>query len=222
MLKKTFSIFKKRNNNSTDINFGFNAGENLDELNQVLNNKKIYDISDFNEEDIKRILLNLNCDEALHFFDYFHPQWSDPGAYVTVEKYNEKYTYMLGNHGWSSYWHLSDIDRISRYIYKNRGYQEDTVYIRKMNNSQRQLDNIQIEKLWIEKLTLVYVDENKDEIYEVNGYHIVNLVKLEKAIIIEETFEEKIERKEYRYIFEHYYDNYELYSDREVILKFRT
>lgn len=40
----------------------------------------------------------------LHFHDPYYPSVSDPGAYVTVRRRGEVFSYMLANHGWSSGW----------------------------------------------------------------------------------------------------------------------
>lgn len=40
----------------------------------------------------------------LRFFDHFHPQFSDPGAYIHIVKKPEGFVAMKGNHGWSSRW----------------------------------------------------------------------------------------------------------------------
>jgi hypothetical protein len=58
----------------------------------------------------------------LIFFDNFHPQISDPGAYVFVQKQNNNFIYQLGNHGWSSNWEVINSKDLINYIYKNRSY----------------------------------------------------------------------------------------------------
>ena len=61
----------------------------------------------------------------LNFFDNFHPQISDPGAYVFVQKQNNNFIYQLGNHGWSSNWKIIDSKDLINYIYKNRNYSSE-------------------------------------------------------------------------------------------------
>ena len=56
---------------------------------------------------------------SIHFFDYYHPQWSDPGAYIEATKHCSKIYYQKGNHGWTSDWYLSNSKRITAYILKN-------------------------------------------------------------------------------------------------------
>ena len=60
---------------------------------------------------------------AIKFFDNFHPQISDPGAYVTVHKENGQLKYELANHGWSSAWKTILKDSLTDYN-KNREYNE--------------------------------------------------------------------------------------------------
>lgn len=40
----------------------------------------------------------------INFYDQYYPSMSDPGAYVTVQRRDDIFIYMLGNHGWSIEW----------------------------------------------------------------------------------------------------------------------
>lgn len=42
--------------------------------------------------------------DALWFFDRSHPQLSDPGAFISVQRDGDRLLAMRGNHGWSSHW----------------------------------------------------------------------------------------------------------------------
>jgi hypothetical protein len=42
--------------------------------------------------------------DALWFFDRSHPQLSDPGAFISVQRDGDQLLAMRGNHGWSSHW----------------------------------------------------------------------------------------------------------------------
>jgi hypothetical protein len=63
------------------------------------------------------------------FFDYFHPQLSDPGAYVTVQRYGKDFLYMLGNHGWSGEWKLIEKKDLAEYLFKNKEFNADHLCI---------------------------------------------------------------------------------------------
>ena len=64
-------------------------------------------------------------DFQFSFFDNFYPQISDPGAYLTIQHYNNNFIYQLGNHGWSSEWKIMIKSDLIDYMYKNRGFQSD-------------------------------------------------------------------------------------------------
>ena len=70
--------------------------------------------------DIGQIIDKLDERCAIDFFDYYYPQISDPGAYVTVHKEDGQLKYELANHGWSSDWKSINRDSLVDYIYKNR------------------------------------------------------------------------------------------------------
>lgn len=74
------------------------------------------------KEFIGAIVDKLDAKCEIDFFDYFHPQISDPGAYVTVYKENGQFKYELANHGWSSDWKIISRDSLVDYIFKNREY----------------------------------------------------------------------------------------------------
>ena len=70
-----------------------------------------------------RILGNMDANISFHFFDYFHPQLSDPGAYVSIMKTSENtLCYKLGNHGWQSDINSITYERAKRYLLKNIEY----------------------------------------------------------------------------------------------------
>ncbi|MGE3801836.1 MAG: hypothetical protein AB7H80_12525 [Candidatus Kapaibacterium sp.] len=106
-----------------------NSGTISDEFDSVLSassnttNKIVFPLSDSTtQEAIGHVVDKLDERCAIDFFDYFHPQISDPGAFVTVHKEGEELKYMLGNHGWTSEWKPITRDSLIEYIYKNRQY----------------------------------------------------------------------------------------------------
>jgi|SRR6185436_6482654 len=59
----------------------------------------------------------------LSFFDFYYPQVSDPGAYVTVQKLNPGlFIFYLGNHGWQSKPKEITRQELAAYIFKNRDH----------------------------------------------------------------------------------------------------
>lgn len=72
---------------------------------------------------VLNILNNIQEDISLNFYDFFHPELSDPGAYVTMMKTIEgNLCYQLGNHGWQSNINSITFERAVRYILKNIEY----------------------------------------------------------------------------------------------------
>lgn len=190
-----------------------------------LNNKRKIQIENADINSIYDLLTSLSGNEELHFFDYFHPQWSDPGAYVTVVKYNNKYLYKIGNHGWGSNWHFIDIHRLSRYILKNRNYQGDDIYIRDIINKLKLSDNgATSEMFWEDKLKLVLSKKEKFSLFEVNGYHLMYINNMNKAYVISEDEEEKLSFEEgfIEYLYDKYSTNSPQYKDRTVIIKWKA
>lgn len=59
------------------------------------------------------------------FFDNYHPQISDPGAYVRVQQVGGNFLYSLANHGWSSEWKEIKVNELVDYILKNLPYADE-------------------------------------------------------------------------------------------------
>jgi hypothetical protein len=185
----------------------------------LFNNRRNIKIQNKNKQQICDLLIRLSADKELHFFDAFHPAWSDPGAYITVVKYNDGYIYKMGNHGWSSAWHPTDIDRLSRYILKNRDCQEGGIYIQRIVKEIKfDVNEPSNEMFWEDKLELVYGLKNKFSIYEVNGYHLIEIHESCQTYVILEEDEEKLkcEPDFMEYLYNKYYTNSALYQDRNV------
>lgn len=81
------------------------------------------------KEQIKLFIETLPISFEISFFDYFHPQLSDSGAYVSVQANGRNFLYMLGNHGWSSCWKRINKSKLIDYIYKNREHNEGNICI---------------------------------------------------------------------------------------------
>jgi len=57
------------------------------------------------KSEISAFIKSLPQKYALSFFDNFHPQISDPGAYVTIQKMGGGIlAHFIANHGWSTEW----------------------------------------------------------------------------------------------------------------------
>ena len=74
------------------------------------------------KEDIKSILLEIKEGFDIYFFDCFHRQISDPGAYITAFRKGNGFMYEKGNHGWSGGPYRIDIGDLADYIIKNWSY----------------------------------------------------------------------------------------------------
>lgn len=102
----------------------------LNFLNEVLQNstnkpKFAYKIDNSTTaEDISTFLDTFPTDFEFFFFDNFHSQISDPGAYLSVQHYGDTFIYQLGNNGWSSKWKTISKNELIDLIYKNRKHQD--------------------------------------------------------------------------------------------------
>lgn len=191
-----------------------------DNVKNQLKDNRIFDTSSLQTDDVMNVLVELTVDYELVFFDYFHPQWSDPGAYVTVRRYKNNFVYMLGNHGWSSPWYATDINRLCRYIMKNKDYQNDSINIRRSLRQPVFLnEDLICEKYWFCKLNLVHEVENQYKLYEVNGYHVINILSNNVCYAIDEEYEIKVANKEYELIFDFYSLNSDQHFNRQVEIR---
>ena len=55
----------------------------------------------------------------LRFFDQYFPQISDPGGYVSVQRNEARFKYMVGNHGWTTEWQLQSPELIAAWLSLN-------------------------------------------------------------------------------------------------------
>ncbi|MCP4168480.1 MAG: hypothetical protein GY759_21660 [Chloroflexi bacterium] len=129
----------------------------------------------------------LTQDWILHFYDHFHPQLTDPGAYVAVRKLSDRFAYQLGNHGWHSDWKSTSLSRISRYlkknwlfnecdqkVYNNCVFLENLPYIRASSGFWA-ISSTQREYFFEHQLHLQAAQENKHRLYEVNGSFVLSV-----------------------------------------------
>jgi len=109
---------------------------------------------------IGQVIDNLDERCAINFFDNFHPQISDPGAYVTVHKENGQLKYELANHGWSSEWKEISKDSLTDYIYKNREYNGGKLVL-----AARHKKNVEVKEKDIIVITPMYykIDDKKEK-----------------------------------------------------------
>lgn len=71
-------------------------------------------------DDLINLFQILKNKYTINFWDAFHKQISDPGAYCTgVVLNNEIVSYMEGNHGWSSNWEEIDIINFAKFTQEN-------------------------------------------------------------------------------------------------------
>ncbi len=60
---------------------------------------------DIGEADFLRLLLWLPHAHELSFYDQYFPGTpNDPGAYVDVQRHDDRFQYRLANHGWFQDW----------------------------------------------------------------------------------------------------------------------
>jgi hypothetical protein len=102
------------------------------DLYKIIKLKKLKIDESTTKEKIVEYLNSIPNKYQLSFFDYFHPQISDPGAFVIAQKNNEKYIFQLANHGWSSTWKEIDFEGLIEYIYKNKEFTSDYFVVSKI------------------------------------------------------------------------------------------
>lgn len=157
---------------------------------QVQNNEII--IVNKSISTIYNLFLKLPKNQEIMFFDFYHPKWSDPGAYVTVRKEKDNFIYKLGNHGWSSDWFNITSKRITRYLHKNIDYNEKI----SIHNIQYKIKSslIKTERIWYNKLNEIEAIEDVLVLYEVNGYHILLIDVEDQAYLFNEDDEIQYQR----------------------------
>jgi len=69
-----------------------------------------------NEQTIKQLVEQIPPQMTVTFYDKRYPSPSDPGAYVTFKRNGAQYAMNRGNHGWSSRWEVTSIERLVRYF----------------------------------------------------------------------------------------------------------
>ena len=71
-----------------------------------------------NEDTLRQIIENIPPKTSVMFFDKNHRSPSDPGAYVSFMRVNENYLMNYSNHGWSTKWKITNLDRLQSYLSK--------------------------------------------------------------------------------------------------------
>ena len=68
---------------------------------------------------IEAVLTALDEGLTPHFFDYFHKQISDPGAYIRASRTDNSFSYHKGNHGWTGGQTMIPLSELVDYIARN-------------------------------------------------------------------------------------------------------
>ncbi|WP_319499665.1 hypothetical protein [uncultured Draconibacterium sp.] len=124
---------------------------------------------------IEKLFANLPHDLEIFFFDKFHPTLSDPGAYVTARKVNDRFVYYLGNHGWTSSKYWTSKEYLVNYLLKNWTYNQDILRISKVF-SEINSDSVENENIWDTQLTEVFNKDWTYKLYEVNGSYLLSVI----------------------------------------------
>lgn len=172
-----------------------------------------------NPEIISKLFDELPFGLYVSFFDNYHPTISDPGAYVSAYRLDDRFVYDLGNHGWSSKKYWTTKDYLANYLIKNWNYNNDILCIENGSvNLER--ENVINESLWEPTLTEIARQEGKYTLFEVNGNFLLSVIcgnvalfeinvildslttaeYKEKGVTIIESLAEKISSAPYDYI----------------------
>ncbi len=124
---------------------------------------------------IRRLFDELPFGLYVSFFDNYHHTISDPGAYVSAYRLDDRFVYDLGNHGWSSKKYWTTKDYLANYLIKNWNYNN---YILCIENGFINLEqeNVINESLWEPKLTEIARQEGKYTLFEVNGNFLLSVI----------------------------------------------
>jgi hypothetical protein len=78
-----------------------------------------------NEQTMMQLVGEVPPEVEVSFYDEAYPSPSEPGAYVTFRRYNDRYIMYRGNHGWSTNWEPVTVESLVDYLSKcskyNRG-----------------------------------------------------------------------------------------------------
>lgn len=101
-----------------EMNFPTIHGFRLD----ISDNKsvRLYGNSETPREAFIELLEWLPRDCEISFYDQFFPSPTDPGAYVSVQRENDRFAYLMGNHAWSDKWRLQSKELLAAYPHLNR------------------------------------------------------------------------------------------------------
>ena len=70
-----------------------------------------------------RLLERLRPGQQLEFYAADHPSVSDPGAYIWVQRQDDKLLRKAANHGWSTDWTAVTLPELQAELYRNRAEQ---------------------------------------------------------------------------------------------------
>lgn len=86
-----------------------------------------YDVTaDFTEVAATFLIAELPRGWRLFFWDRFHEQLTDPGAYVELSREVEGLYFKLGNHGWVGDWKKCDAARMAELVFKHRDSRDES------------------------------------------------------------------------------------------------
>lgn len=160
-----------------------------------------FSIVDSDNDLISRILENIDEYNSFHFFDYYHPQITDPGAYVTLMKtVGNNLCYKMGNHGWESEINSITYERAKRYILKNIEYNKSPKQFNMFHlnfGEQRLINDLKEETINYSRLKDSGITIQGLKIYELNDSFL--LIENESSFITEvyNILSKKFERKIY-------------------------
>ena len=139
-----------------------------------------YDIEyrDITKDQIYSIINSIPNSSSISYWDMLHPTISDPGLYVTIQKYEDRYVYKLGNHGWSTKYRPIQRFQIIRYINKLKNRSETQLRINRradtIEGMRNRLENDQIRR---DQLNLLFSKNWEYRLFEVNGYYIISIIQ---------------------------------------------
>ncbi len=119
---------------------------------------------------IQKLISSLPHNLSINFFDSYYPRISDPGAYVTISKYDSGYICTIGNHGWQDNPYYISIKEAAAYLLKNWNENKNNCILRPDSVSQKK--PIKRARYYFKQLTLVN-ESKKYKMYEVNGQYVI-------------------------------------------------
>ncbi len=141
-------------------------------------NKYDIDSTSLNDKQLSELLTQIPKTSSFGFWDMLHPTVSDPGAYVTIQKYNNGFVYKLGNHGWSTKYRPIKAFQIIRYIKSLKTRKDINLRINTFGDTSKGIQNrLGENQIRQDQLNLIEEENWEYKLYKLNGYYLISKIQ---------------------------------------------